>query len=139
RPSRSEVRRGATDVRRTTLWTIAAVSMLGLAVLAATPPEYLPQALEAQRRLVADRPGDAAAHNDLGNLLLLAGDHAGAEAAYRQAVELAPERAPYHQNLALLLQQIDRPAQAQHHYRRVVELDPTNAWATYQVGALLER
>jgi hypothetical protein len=126
-------------VRRTTLWTIAVVSMLGLAVLAATPPENLPQALEAQRRLVADHPGDAAAQNDLGNLLLLAGDRKGAEAAYRQAVELAPDRASYHYNFALLLQQIDRPGQAQRHYRRVVELEPTNAWATYQVGALLER
>ena len=126
-------------MRRTTLWTFAAASILAMAVLAATPPENLPQALEAQRRLVADHPGDAAAHNDLGNLLLLAGDREGAEAAYREAVELAPDRASYHYNLALLLQQIDQPRRAEHHYRRVVELEPTNAWATYQVGALLEQ
>jgi hypothetical protein len=107
-------------------------------VLAATQPANLPQALEAQRRLVADHPADAAAHNDLGNLLLLAGDEAGAEAAYLRAVELAPDRASFHYNLALLLQQTERPRRALGHYLRVVDLDPTNAWAAYQVGALYE-
>jgi Tfp pilus assembly protein PilF len=118
--------------------TLAAALTLGLAVLAATPPANLPQALEAQRRLVADRPSDAAAHNDLGNLLLLAGDEAGAEAAYRRAVELTPDHATYRYNLALLLQETDRPHRALDELRRSAELDPTNAWAAYQVGALYE-
>lgn len=118
--------------------TLAAALTLGLAVLAATPPANLPQALEAQRRLVADRPNDAAAQNDLGNLLLLAGDQAGAEEAYRQAVEMAPDHAPYRYNLALLLQETGRPGRALAELRRVAKLAPTNAWAAYQVGALLE-
>lgn len=125
-------------MKKTTLMTLAAALTLGLAVLAATPPANLPQALEAQRRLVADHPDDAAAQNDLGNLLLLAGAEAGAEAAYLRAVELAPDRASFHYNLALLLQQTERPRRALAHYRRVVELDPTNAWAAYQLGALNE-
>lgn len=125
-------------MKKTIPMTLAAVLTLGLAVLAATQPANLPQALEAQRRLVADRPGDAAAHNDLGNLLLLAGDEAGAETAYRRAVELAPDGASFHYNLALLLQQTARPRRALDHYLRVVDLDPTNAWAAYQVGALYE-
>lgn len=125
-------------MKRTILMTLAVALTLGLAVLAATPPTNLPQALEAQRRLVADHPADAAAQNDLGNLLLLAGDEGGAEAAYRRAIELAPDRASFHYNLALLLQQTDRPRRAFAHYRRVVELDPTNAWASYQLGVLNE-
>lgn len=125
-------------MKKPTLMTLAAALTLGLAVLAATPPANLPQALEAQRRLVADRPSDAAAHNDLGNLLLLAGDESGAEAAYRRAVELAPDHATYRYNLALLLQETDRPHRALDELRRSAELDPTNAWAAYQVGALYE-
>ena len=125
-------------MKKPILMTLATALTLGLAVLAATQPANLPQALEAQRRLVADHPGDAAAHNDLGNLLLLAGDEAGAEAAYLRAVELAPDRASFHYNLALLLQQTDRPRRAVTHYRRVVELDPANAWAAYQLGVVNE-
>ena len=125
-------------MKRSTLTTLAAALTLGLAVLAATPPANLPQALEAQRRLVADRPADAAAQNDLGNLLLLAGDPAGAEAAYERAVELAPENAGYRYNLALLYQQTDRPLRALRQLERSFELDPTNAWAAYQAGAISE-
>ncbi|HEX6204033.1 MAG TPA: hypothetical protein VF100_13605 [Thermoanaerobaculia bacterium] len=125
-------------MKRSTLTTLAAALTLGLAVLAATPPANLPQALEAQRRLVADRPADAAAQNDLGNLLLLAGDEAGAEAAYESAVELAPDDAGYRYNLALLYQQTDRPLRALRQLERSFELDPTNAWAAYQAGAILE-
>lgn len=125
-------------MKRPTLMTLAAALTLGLVVLAATPPANLPQALEAQRQLVADRPADAAAHNDLGNLLLLAGDEEGAEAAYRRAIEMAPDHASYHYNLALLLQQTERPRRALEQYRRAAELDPTNAWAAYQVGAIYE-
>ncbi|HEX2162378.1 MAG TPA: tetratricopeptide repeat protein, partial [Thermoanaerobaculia bacterium] len=125
-------------MRRPTLWTLAAALSLGLAVLAATPTN-LPQALEAQRRLVADNPSDAAAYNDLGNLLLLAGEVEEARAAYERAVELAPDRAAYHYNLALLLQQEERPREALDHLRAVADLDPTNAWAAYQIGALHER
>jgi hypothetical protein len=126
-------------VKKLTWTTLAAALAVGLAVFAATPPTHLPQALEAQRRLVADRPLDAAAQNDLGNLLLLAGDEAGAEAAYERAVELAPDRAAYHYNLALLLQQTDRPGRALEQFERTFELDPSNAWAAYQVGALYEQ
>lgn len=125
-------------MRRPTLWTLAAALSLGLAALAATaPPANLPQALEAQRRLVADHP-TAAAYNDLGNLLVLAGEEEEAEAAYAQAVELDPDTAAYHYNFALLLQQVDRPGDALEHLRAVVEIDPSNAWATYQVGAIHE-
>lgn len=111
----------------------------GLATLAAgTAPENLPRALEQQRLLVRTNPADGAAWNDLGNLLLLAGDRAAAEDAYRQAVELEPQRPSFSYNLALLLQEENRLKLAAELYREVLELDPDNAWAHYQLGAILE-
>jgi len=70
---------------------------------AAAPPN-LERALEAQRSLVEKQPANSSARVDLGNLLLLGGDTAGAEAAYRKAVELDPTKVAAHFNLGLLLQ-----------------------------------
>lgn len=113
--------------------------LTGVAAAATTPlPENLPRALGEQRRLVALQPGNAAARNDLGNLLMLVGDVDGAEDAYRAAVELAPERSGYRYNLALLLHEAGRSKDAAKLYREVLEIDPANAWAHYQLGAILE-
>ena len=113
--------------------------MAALAAWAAgTAPENLPRALEQQRLLVDSKPGDGAVWNDLGNLLLLAGDHAGAEEAYRRAVELAPQRASFRYNLALLLHEQNRLKLAAEQYREVLELATDNAWAHYQLGAIHE-
>lgn len=128
-------------MKRTTLTTLLAVAIAAgaLAVVAATPPSNLPQALAVQQRLVAERPGDAAAHNDLGNLLLLSGDPAGAEEAYRQAVALSPDRAAYHYNLGLLLQQRGALRAARKSYLEVVRLEPSNAWAHFHLGWIAEQ
>jgi hypothetical protein len=125
-------------VRRPTVWiltlgTIAAA----LATTAATPPN-LDRALEAQRQLAAERPGDASVFNDLGNLLTLAADAAGAEDAYRRAVELAPERVAPRYNLALLVRQRGRNREALDQLQAVVELVPEHAWAHYQIGAIYD-
>lgn len=126
-------------MRRKTPFLLAASLAAGLAVVAATPPANLSQALEAQRRMLAERPGDAGALNDLGNLLVLAGDGPAAEDAYQRAVDAAPGHAPYHYNLGLLLLQRGRLDQALDHFQQVVELTPENAWAVYQVGAVHEK
>ncbi len=114
------------------------VGLVGTAASTTPVPENLPLALEEQRRLIAEQPDNAAARNDLGNLLMLMGDTMGAELAYRGAVELAPHRPAYHYNLALLLHDAGKAAEAAELYRRVLELDPTDAWAHYQLGAILE-
>lgn len=126
--------------RTTSIALLAATLTAGaLAVIAATPPPNLPQALAVQRQLVSERPGDAAAHNDLGNLLLLSGDAAGAEESYRQAVALAPDRAAYHYNLGLLLQQRGALREARKAYLQVVRLEPANAWVHFHLGSIAEQ
>lgn len=126
-------------MRRTVPILLTLLFLGGVAALATTvTPENLPRALEAQRGLVADNPGDGAAHNDLGNLLVLAGRYAEAEDAYRRAVEVDPEAASFHYNLALLLQQRGSLKDATRHLRRVVELEPGHAWAHFQLGVVLE-
>jgi tetratricopeptide (TPR) repeat protein len=116
----------------------ALVAITGMTAAAVVPPN-LGKALEAQKRKAAERPQDASAFNDLGNLLVLAGQPDQAEAAYRHAVELDPRRSSAQFNLALLLQQQGKTAEARQLYEKVVELDPRHAWAHYQLGALAER
>jgi hypothetical protein len=115
----------------------AAALGAGAAATTATAPN-LARALDEQKRLVAAHPEDAAALNDLGNLLQLAGRPDEAETAYRRALELAPERVPARYNLGLLLHRAGRFDEALAEYRAVVEHDPAHAWARYQLGAVYE-
>lgn len=122
----------------TTILLVAMAVVLGRDTGALETPDNLPRALAAQRSLVAAHPDDASAHNDLANLLVLAGDLEAAEQGYRRAVELAPDEPAFHYNLALLLQQRGAFNKAAEQYRRVVELTPGNAWAHYQLGVIYE-
>lgn len=125
-------------MKRPLAWIVAAVALVvSLAAVAATPPN-LSRAVAEQRRLAAERPGEPAVFNDLGNLLILAGDSSGAEEAYRRALELAPELASARFNLGLLLQQEGREDEARSEYRRVIDQVPDHAWAHYQIGSLYE-
>ncbi len=129
-------------MQKRTLWISGLALACGaVAVVAAfaTVPPNLGKAIDEQRRLVSERPRDAAVFNDLGNLLVLAGRPAEAEEAYRKAVELAPDRVSSLFNLALLEQQRGAAREAYRLYRRVLEAQPQHAWAWYQVGALHER
>lgn len=116
---------------------VAIVGITAITAFAAVPPN-LSKALEAQRRLVAERPQDAAVHNDLGSLLLLAERTAEAEAAYRRAIELDPDKVSALFNLAQLLQQRNEKREALRLYDHVAELQPNHAWAHYQIGTLYE-
>ena len=118
---------------------LAAVACATLTFTAAgTAPPNLAKALEAQQRLAAERADDPAVFNDLGNLLTLAGDPAGAETAYRRAVELAPDRAVPRYNLGLLLQERGDRKDALKEFQKVVATDPRHAWAYYQTGSIYE-
>ena len=113
------------------------VAAVAIAAFAAVPPN-LSKALEAQRRLVTEKPQDASVHNDLGSLLLLAERTEEAEAAYRRAIELDPDKVSALFNLAQLLQQRNEKREALRLYDHVVELQPNHAWAHYQIGTLYE-
>jgi hypothetical protein len=126
-------------VRRRTSWILVSslAVLAAIAAVAAVPPN-LAKAIEAQQRLAAERPQDAAVFNDLGNLLLMVPQPEEAEAAYRKAVELDPNKASALYNLGLLLQQRREQREAMELYRRVVEVEPGHAWAHYQIGAIRE-
>lgn len=128
-------------MRKRTLWisglTLACGTMAVVAALAAVPPN-LGKAIEVQRRLTNERPQDAAVYNDLGNLLVLAGQPDEAETAYRKAVELAPDKVSALFNLGLLQQQRGERREALRLFQQVLELQPNHAWAWYQIGALHE-
>jgi hypothetical protein len=129
-------------LRRHVPWIILIV--LGAAVLVAlrapaiAPPANLDAAITSQRALAAERPGDPQILNDLGNLLLLAGDMEEAEQVYRDALGLDPQMTSARYNLALLLAQTERPGLALQELEIVVDAQPENAWAHYQIGAILD-
>jgi hypothetical protein len=123
---------------RRPIWCIIALSLAAaLAAIAATPPNLV-KAIEAQRRITAQRPQDAGVWNDLGNLLVLAQHRDEAEEAYRRAVELDPAHASALFNLGLLMAEKGGRKEAFDFFERVVAAEPGNAWAHYQLGALHE-
>lgn len=121
-----------------TLWTLAALSLAALATVAASPPN-LNSALEEQIKLVGSQPNDPSAHNDLGNLFVLANRNQEAEASYRKAIELDPTRASAHFNLGLLLQRRGEDRDALREFKATVKADPTHAWGHFQIGMIQER
>ena len=116
----------------------ALLSIIAMTAAAAVPPN-IQAALERQQRLAAERPRDAAVLNDLGNLLIMAGEPSEAEAAYRHAVEVDPHRLSALYNLGLLLLQEGKAGEARQLFEKVLEIEPRYAWAHYQIGAVLER
>jgi tetratricopeptide (TPR) repeat protein len=115
----------------------ALVVAASLAAGAALPPPNLDRTLAAQQALIASKP-TAERHNDLGNLLLLAGRAAAAQEAYEEALRLDPDLISGHYNLALLFQQRGEGRKAMRHFRAVVERQPDHARAWFQIGFLHE-
>ncbi len=109
------------------------------AALATGAPLNLDATLTAQRKLAETRPNDAVTQNDLGNLLELSGDVAGAELAYQKAIELDPQGVAPRFNLALLYQQQKNDRQAIKTLEALLKIDDRHAWAHYQLGVLFEK
>lgn len=119
--------------------TLLISALLACAALAyAAAPRNLGRAIEAQRALVVQRPADSAVENDLGSLLVLADDLAGAEQAYRNAIAIDAENAAAHFNLGLLLQRRRDRRAALKEFKRTIDLEPKNAWAHYQAGTIYD-
>jgi hypothetical protein len=118
---------------------LAFVVVAGSGLFAAVPHAGLERALAAQRTLVEERPADATVREDLGSLLVLAGDFAGAEAAFREAVALAPASATAHFQLGGILEKLGHEKKALKEYKTAIELDPDFAWAHYEAGSIYDR
>ncbi|MEO8198862.1 MAG: tetratricopeptide repeat protein, partial [Thermoanaerobaculia bacterium] len=117
---------------------LLACAALSAALAYAAAPKNLDRAIAAQRALLAERPADSALENDLGSLLALGDDFAGAEQAYRRALELDGANSSAHFNLGLLLQRQGERRQALKEFKRTIELAPRHAWAHYQVGTIYD-
>jgi superkiller protein 3 len=86
---------------------------------------------------VAAAPANAAAHNGLGVALRDKKDLAGAEAAFRKAIELDPKLAMAHSNLGVALGDMGRVDEAIARYRKAIALDPKLANAHSNLGEAL--
>jgi Tfp pilus assembly protein PilF len=121
---------------RTAILSAISLALLAALAAAAVAPPNLQEALVAQRALAADHPGDPQVLNDLGNLLVLAGELQEAEETYHRSLELAPENATTRYNLALVLAERQLDRQAIRELEEVIRIDPGHAWAHYQLGTL---
>lgn len=95
------------------------------------------EALPLLERAVALAPNDAAALNNLGNVLIDLGQFEEAVATLERAVALKPEAADFHANLGRALRffkKLDRSAEA---YRRAIALAPKRAAYHSSLGNIL--
>jgi tetratricopeptide (TPR) repeat protein len=74
--------------------------------------------------LVRRDPNFAEGHNNLGLVLLQAGEVHRAVAAFEEAVRLKPQYAEAHYNLALALRQEGKKADAQQEFEKAYQLAP---------------
>ena len=124
-------------MKRSRMFALTGVLALVLSpALGGSVENNLPAALEAQRSLAAERPTDSRVHNDLANLLTLAGALREAEAVYLRAIELAPDYVEAHFNLGLLRQQMQNHDSALETYGQALAIDPHHAWSHYQAGTI---
>ncbi len=86
---------------------------------------------------VAKAPGNAGAHNNLGNALANRGKIDEAMAHYRKAMEICPDFADSHNNLGFALAGRGQIDEAMAHYRTALELRPDYAEAHNDFGVAL--
>jgi predicted O-linked N-acetylglucosamine transferase (SPINDLY family) len=97
----------------------------------------LAAAQHAGLRLVETHPGDAVAHNNLGNIYRESGQLDASLVSYRRAVDLQPGYAMAHYNMAIALKALARFPDAIRCYQTAIKIDPQYADAHYNLGELL--
>ena len=95
-------------------------------------------ARSAYREAIAQDPGHAGAHANLGRLLHQLGDLARAERHYRQALLAEPDHATAAFNLGVVLEDRGEEGEALEAYQRSIRADVELAEAHYNAGRLLE-
>ena len=86
---------------------------------------------------VEDHPGNPAAYNELGVLLLDGGQAADALAEFRKAIDLDPGSAAAHTNLGAALAATGESERAREELARAIQLQSRYAPAHYQLGVVL--
>ncbi|NNM35209.1 MAG: tetratricopeptide repeat protein [Gemmatimonadetes bacterium] len=95
-------------------------------------------ARSAYREAIAQDPGHAGAHANLGRLLHQLGDLARAERHYRQALLAEPDHGTAAFNLGVVLEDRGENGEALEAYERAIRSDVNLAEAHYNAGRLLE-
>lgn len=94
-------------------------------------------AITMWRRVIAVRPNNARAHENLGSFLVVAGRKHEAIAEYRRSVQLDPDFAAAQANLGNALSETGQFAAAVDAYREVLRVDPNHIEARYNRGNAL--
>ncbi|WP_088888796.1 tetratricopeptide repeat protein [Leptolyngbya ohadii] len=99
------------------------------------------QAADCLYRAYRLQPGwkTAKEHLQLGNLLMVQGKYAQAEACYRQAIELMPQSPDAYHNLAVLLGKQQRWQEAIESHQQAIERQPKNPRLYAALGQTLMR
>ena len=120
-------------------WLPLGVVALGLGLLTVRRNDVYRSEMALYRDTVLQRPGNASAHTNLGNLLRDAKDYAEAIAHYEEALRLRPNYPQAHYNLAITLSDSNQIPQAIAHYEEAVRLKPDYAEAQNNLGIALAR
>jgi tetratricopeptide (TPR) repeat protein len=102
-------------------------------------PATLPEAADLYRRILALRPGYAAAAINLGTIHYNLREFSMAEQLYRRATEADPEYALAFFDLGNVLDELKRLSDAISAYQRAITLVPQYADAHYNLALALER
>ncbi|WP_067737526.1 O-linked N-acetylglucosamine transferase, SPINDLY family protein [Novosphingobium naphthalenivorans] len=108
------------------------------AMVAAYKSGRMSDAAQQGHTLAEAFPRSHGVHNLLGAALLALNDNAGAEQAFRRAIEADPNHPASYNNLAISLRKQDRPDEAEAIYREVIARKPDYADAQYNLGNLLQ-
>jgi tetratricopeptide (TPR) repeat protein len=90
-------------------------------------------------RAIAVTERNHVAHHNLASALALAGDTAGAERHYREALRIDPGHAPARSALGVLLMDAGRLAEAREQQERALSLEPGSPDVRYNLALVLAR
>ena len=117
---------------------VAAAAAVGLGWMTVQRNTVYRSDVAIWRDTVASRPGNAAAHNNYGNILAGAGQAGEAMAQYEEAIRLDPGYADAHFNAGKALAQLGRPSEAIAQYEDALRIRPNMADAQTALGIALE-
>ena len=120
-------------------WMLWSAVVVGLGVVTVQRNADYRSAVSIYADTVAKRPGNAFAHNNLGQALLEAGQTAEAVKHFEQALRLSPGRPMAYNNLAGALAKLGRTEEAVENARAAVKLSPDYAEAHFNLGTALLR